>query len=61
MDERNNCRLTVAEVIEAAGNPVINGKDIDKTLRRTMVRSHFRNFQSEIYKQFEAVLKLLKV
>jgi hypothetical protein len=56
--ERSN--LTVAEALEADGEPEINGKAIEFILTEYMTRARLRRFQRKIYEQFKPVLELVK-
>ena len=60
MTELERLNLTISEVLEANGNDAINGKPVGQILCKLMVRSRLRRFQSEIYEQFEPVLKFIK-
>ena len=59
MTELERLNLTISEVLEAEGNPAINGKSISPVLCRFLNRARLEEYQNGIYKQFQPVLKLL--
>jgi len=68
MTELERLNLTISEVLEANGAtmtvPTAPGKKckpIGDILCRLMVRARLRRFQNDIYRQFDPILKLLRV
>jgi MinD-like ATPase involved in chromosome partitioning or flagellar assembly len=57
--ELDRLNLTIAEVLEAGGKGVINGKDVGPELDCLLVRARLRSFQNDIYEQFKAVLAII--